>query len=37
MKEDKMAQTKKLANINGRDVQRRNVVNDVDKSSLWEP
>jgi len=24
-----------LENINGRDVQRKNVVNTVDKSSLW--
>ena len=24
-------------NINGRDVQRKNVVNNVDKSSLWAP
>jgi len=24
-------------NINGRDVQRKNVVNSVDKSSLWAP
>jgi len=23
--------------INGRDVQRKNVVNNVDKSSLWAP
>jgi len=23
------------SNINGRDVQRKNVVNNVDKSSLW--
>jgi len=23
--------------INGKDVQRKNVVNNVDKSSLWEP
>ena len=29
---------KKLwVNINGRDVQRKNVVNNVDKSSLWAP
>jgi len=27
----------KLSNINGRDVQRKNVVNNVDKSSLWAP
>jgi len=26
-----------LHNINGRDVQRKNVVNNVDKSSLWAP
>ena len=25
------------SNINGRDVQRKNVVNNVDKSSLWAP
>ena len=24
-------------NINGRDVQRKHVVNNVDKSSLWAP
>ena len=24
-------------NINGRDVQRKKVVNNVDKSSLWAP
>jgi len=24
-------------NINGRDVQRKNVVNNEDKSSLWAP
>ena len=24
-------------NIDGRDVQRKNVVNNVDKSSLWAP
>jgi len=24
-------------NINGRDVQRNNVVNNMDKSSLWAP
>ena len=24
-------------NINGGDVQRKNVVNNVDKSSLWAP
>ena len=24
-------------NINGRDVQRKNVVNNVNKSSLWAP
>ena len=24
-------------NKNGRDVQRKNVVNNVDKSSLWAP
>jgi len=24
-------------NINGRDVQRKNVVNNVDKSSVWAP
>jgi len=31
--------TKKIksSNINGRDVQRKNVVNNVDKSSLWAP
>jgi len=23
--------------INGRDVQRKNVVNNVDKSSVWAP
>jgi len=23
--------------INGRDVQRKNVVNNVDRSSLWAP
>jgi len=27
----------KFFNINGRDVQRKNVVNNVDKSSLWAP
>jgi len=27
----------KYNNINGRDVQRKNVVNNVDKSSLWAP
>ena len=27
----------KSANINGGDVQRKNVVNNVDKSSLWAP
>jgi len=26
-----------FTNINGRDVQRKNVVNNVDKSSLWAP
>jgi len=26
-----------LININGGDVQRKNVVNNVDKSSLWAP
>jgi len=26
-----------LYNINGGDVQRKNVVNNVDKSSLWAP
>ena len=26
-----------LNNINGGDVQRKNVVNNVDKSSLWAP
>ena len=26
-----------ICNINGRDVQRKNVVNNVDKSSLWAP
>jgi len=26
-----------IYNINGRDVQRKNVVNKVDKSSLWAP
>jgi len=26
-----------IININGRDVQRNNVVNNVDKSSLWAP
>ena len=25
----------KMYHINGRDVQRKNVVNNVDKSSLW--
>ena len=25
------------ANLNGRDVQRKNVVNAIDKSSLWAP
>jgi len=25
------------SNINGRDVQRKNVVNNVDKSSVWAP
>jgi len=24
-------------NMNGRDVQRKNVVNNVEKSSLWAP
>jgi len=28
---------KLLFNINGRDVQRKNVINNVDKSSLWAP
>ena len=28
---------KRFGNINGRDVQRKNVVNTVDKSSLWAP
>jgi len=28
---------KKDININGGDVQRKNVVNNVDKSSLWAP
>ena len=28
---------KVLYNINGRDVQRKNVANNVDKSSLWAP
>jgi len=41
-----MVETKKIMNlksvyhilhINGRDVQRKNVVNNVDKSSLWAP
>ena len=27
----------KWLNINGGDVQRKNVVNNVDKSSLWAP
>jgi len=27
----------KNLNINGRDVQRKNVVNNVEKSSLWAP
>jgi len=27
----------KTCNINGGDVQRKNVVNNVDKSSLWAP
>ena len=27
----------KIVNINGRDVQRKNVVNNVDKSNLWAP
>jgi len=26
-----------IENINGGDVQRQNVVNNVDKSSLWAP
>ena len=26
-----------IYNINGGDVQRKNVVNNVDKSSLWAP
>jgi len=26
-----------LCNINGREFQRNNVVNNVDKSSLWAP
>ena len=26
-----------IHNINGRDVQRKNVVNNVAKSSLWAP
>jgi len=26
-----------IVNVNGRDVQRKNVVNNVDKSSLWAP
>jgi len=26
-----------IDNINGGDVQRKNVVNNVDKSSLWAP
>jgi len=28
---------KRFGNINGGDVQRKNVVNNVDKSSLWAP
>ena len=28
---------RKECNINGRYVQRKNVVNNVDKSSLWAP
>jgi len=27
----------KLRNMNGKDVQRKNVVNNVDRSSLWAP
>jgi len=26
-----------LENINGRDVQRKNVVSNVDKSNVWAP
>jgi len=26
-----------ISHINGGDVQRKNVVNNVDKSSLWAP
>jgi len=28
---------KYIVKINGGDVQRKNVVNNVDKSSLWAP
>jgi len=31
------AHTVHTYNINGRDLQRKNVVNNVDKSSLWAP
>ena len=30
-------QTQRSNNIKGRDVQRKNVVNNVDKSGLWAP
>ena len=33
----KTKQNLNINNINGRDVQRKNVVNNVDKSSLWAP
>jgi len=33
----KQKYVKELTNINGRDVQRKNVVNNVDKSNLWAP
>jgi len=32
-----MGQLRGRDNINGGDVQRKNVVNNVDKSSLWAP
>jgi len=34
---EQFEQTMQYRNINGGDVQRKNVVNNVDKSSLWAP
>jgi len=34
---NKILRYHKAVNINGGDVQRKNVVNNVDKSSLWAP